>query len=348
MGKPVKLTKGSMEFDRGFVLDMGSNTIPDHATVTVQEVQPFSGMESAGLSLQFTFDGIEITQPVTLSYPIEAGDATDDVGIFYKKQDRSWEYVNTTSVQNGRAIATVDHFSTYGVYHASKVSPVSATPAGGLIDGNRSISLSTSTPGAVIYYRQGSGDFARYESAVVTNGGAIEAYAIADNMRDSEVTSWTYSTATANVADSQHIQITFSEPLQSGDGSQITLQNGQTYSLNIAAVNGSQQLAIASGTQTGSHSVLLTLANDSSAILQNTFVVKFFDQTGSYTAQTNSFLLGTPPRPEPPDPEIPPLDIEVNMEGSAAYIFWGPVEGAVNYEICLKGIGGDDYCPGWF
>ncbi|MDR4997491.1 Ig-like domain-containing protein [Brevibacillus parabrevis] len=336
-GKPVKLHSGTMLFDKGFELDMGANPLPEQATVTIREVKQESALEQAGLVLSFAFEGIEVKQPVTLSYPLKARESGEDVGVFYKRSDDRWEYVHGTSVVDGRVIASVEHFSTYGVFHAPQAAPVLASPEAGLVDGNPDITLQTNTPGATIYYKNG-GRYERYEpgSTIHLTTGAVEAYATADNMRDSEVARYAYTTVSASVKDSQHVELTFSEPIQSGSEAGVTLQNGRFYRFDIPAVNGSQTLAVASGTQISDHTVLLTLASDTSTMLQNRYVVKFYDESGSYAAQSNSFLLGyVPEQPRPqPEPEVGTIDIDIGQDGWV-YIRWDQVQDAVKYEICL-------------
>ncbi|MED4568960.1 chitobiase/beta-hexosaminidase C-terminal domain-containing protein [Brevibacillus agri] len=232
-------------------------------------------------------------------------------------------------------------FLTYGVFHAPQVSPVIPSPKAGLVDRTPDIALQTETPGATIYYRDG-GEYVRYQSgaSIRPSDGAIEAYATADNMRDSEVAKYAYTTVSASVKDSQHVEIAFSEPVQSGSGAGITLQNGRSYRFDIPAASGGQALGVASGTQTSARTVLLTLAVDTSTMLQNAFVVRFYDEAGSYAAQSNSFLLGyvpTPPDPEP-EPEVETIGLEIGEDGSV-YIRWAQVAGAANYELCLTGKG---------
>lgn len=351
LGKPVKVKQGPMEFANGFVLDVGTNAVPAEATVTVRETQPASpgtGLTPAGLVLDFAFSGIELTSPVTLSYPLQGGRNSDDVGVFYKKSDSEWEHVKDTVIQNGRAIARVGHFSTYGVYHAAQAPVVNADPAGGLVNPNTAVHLNA--PGAeTVYYSQG-GRFNRYNPAnppVIADGREIEAYAVAANMRDSETTKWTYTTASASVEDSQTILLSFTSPIRSGSGSGVVLENGRSYRFSIVSDNDSQQLAIANGSQVGSTSLRLTLQTDTALMPQNSFVVMFVDESGNLAAQTNSFLLGIipPPEPEPqPEPQPDPkVELQVSVDGPSVFVEWSAVRGAVYYEICLFG-GGQERC----
>ena len=92
-------------------------TLPPKATVMLENLSPSfpadSGLSGAGPIINFEFAGIKITQPVTISFPVQSGANPELLGVFHKNSDQEWESVPTV-VSNGTATAQVSHFSAYG------------------------------------------------------------------------------------------------------------------------------------------------------------------------------------------------------------------------------------------
>lgn len=107
-------------FDGGIKLDLGSLSIPTGATVKAEEVTPSGSdlptdAEIAGDVVNFTFSGMTVNDPVSLTLPINSTADPNNVGIFYlNTSTHEWEYQDSTVV-DGTVVATVNHFSTYGV-----------------------------------------------------------------------------------------------------------------------------------------------------------------------------------------------------------------------------------------
>jgi hypothetical protein len=117
LGVPALITQNTpIIFTGGIKLDLGSLSIPASATVIANEVNPSDlpvGTTVAGKIVNFTFNGLTVDTPVSLTLPRNPTADPTKVGIFYLNGS-VWEYQDST-VQNGAVVASVNHFSTYGV-----------------------------------------------------------------------------------------------------------------------------------------------------------------------------------------------------------------------------------------
>ncbi|WP_289137026.1 fibronectin type III domain-containing protein [uncultured Brevibacillus sp.] len=333
-GVPVSLNQQRMIFQGNTILDFGSMTLPPNATVMLENLSPSlpadSGLSVAGPIIDFHFSGIEITQPVMISFPVNTGAHPEQLAIFHKNSDLDWEYVPTV-VSNGTATAQVSHFSAYGVLSAAKVGGVTSSPVPGLVDAGTSIYLISETPGATIYVKQNDG-FVEYEpgdAITIPSAGSLEAYATKSNMRDGEPVQLSYSTAQANVIDSKRISVTFSQPIQT-----------EAYAIGVSPAGSTalSGLPIEHVERVGDSGLTITLETDTVSIPLQSFSVKFYNGS-QYVAQTNSFELGTKPKPpEPKPPQIKTFPLTLSELGTdMANLEWSIPEGTVDYKVYLNG-----------
>ncbi|HBV88205.1 MAG TPA: hypothetical protein DEF42_16495 [Desulfosporosinus sp.] len=117
LGMPVPVSQGTpITFKNGVSLDLGSLSILPNVTVTAEEVDSASlpeGTIIGGKVINFTFSGMTVNNSVTLTLPIDPDADPEKVGIYYLNGS-VWEYQDSI-VQDGKVVATVNHFSTYGV-----------------------------------------------------------------------------------------------------------------------------------------------------------------------------------------------------------------------------------------
>ncbi|SFK42847.1 Ig-like domain-containing protein [Brevibacillus centrosporus] len=323
IGTPVPLMQQRILFENGVVMDFGSMSLPEKATVTLQNVSPdFSNetLSAAGPIIDFVFRGIEIHDPVTISFPVN-GKSVQQVGIFHREGDEKWEYVPTT-VESGIATATVNHFSTYGVLKAPQVAAVTATPDEGLVDQGTSISLASETSGATIYIKKGN-EWKTYTPSerltVPGDGDSIEAYASKLNMRDSDPVSFSYSTAQASVMDGSTISVSFTQPVDPASYQVRVSSPSTTLPIALVELHGDSGLTIALGV-------------DTTEMLIQTYTVQFFKDS-RYVAQSNSFTLGKEPPPTP----VPSVDeIEIHPDEYPGRFFWSALEGEPRYRVYVN------------
>ncbi len=323
IGTPVPLMQQRILFENGVVMDFGSMSLPEKATVTLQNVSPdFSNetLSAAGPIIDFVFRGIEIHDPVTISFPVN-GKSVQQVGIFHREGDEKWEYVPTT-VEAGIATATVNHFSTYGVLKAPQVAAVTATPDEGLVDQGTSISLASETSGATIYIKKGNA-WKEYTPndrlAVPGDGDRIEAYASKLNMRDSDPVSFSYSTAQASVMDGSTISVSFTQPVDPASYQIRVSSPSTTLPIALVELHGDSGLTIALGV-------------DTTEMLIQSYTVQFFKDS-RYVAQSNSFTLGKEPPPTP----VPSVDeIEIHPDEYLGRFFWSALEGEPRYRVYVN------------
>ncbi|WP_183192910.1 Ig-like domain-containing protein [Brevibacillus nitrificans] len=323
IGTPVPLLQQRILFENGVVMDFGSMSLPEKATVTLQNVSPdFSNeaLSAAGPIIDFVFQGIEIHDPVTIAFPVN-GKSAQQVGIFHRESETKWEYVPTT-VEAGIATATVNHFSTYGVLKAPQVAAVTATPDEGLVDHGTSISLASETSGATIYIKKGNEWKAYPPSEQLTvpgDGDSIQAYASKLNMRDSDPVSFSYSTAQASVMDSSTISVSFTQPVDSASYQVRVSSPSTTLPIALVELHGDSGLTIALGV-------------DTTEMLIQSYTVQFFKDS-RYVAQSNSFTLGKVPPPLP----VPSVEeIEIHPDESPGRFFWSALEGDPRYRIYVN------------
>ncbi|MGG4495970.1 fibronectin type III domain-containing protein [Brevibacillus reuszeri] len=340
-GVPVTLNQQRMIFQGNTILDFGSMTLPPKATVMLENLSPSlpadSGLSVAGPIINFEFAGIKITQPVTISFPVQSGANPELLGVFHKNSDQEWESVPTV-VSNGTATAQVSHFSAYGVLAAAKVGGVTSSPAPGLVDTGTSIYLISETPGATIYVKQ-NGRFVEYKPGdAITIPGAgqsLEAYATKSNMRDGEPVQLSYSTAQASVLDSKRISVAFSQPIQT-----------QAYAIGVSPAGSTalSGLPIEHIERVGDSGLTITLGTDTQSIPLQAFSVKFYNGS-QYVAQSNSFELGTeqkPPEPKPPEIKTFPITLS-NLGTDMADLEWTIPVGTADYKVYLNGKQSDFY-----
>lgn len=124
LGVPVPIPdSGSLSFEGGIGINLGQNNIPDNATVTLVDVtgqSQYSPAQDTGLSVRgriidFNFENISITQPVTISLPAGEGTDTSKSSIYhFNGTGNAWEYQESTYA-SGKFAANVSSFSAYGV-----------------------------------------------------------------------------------------------------------------------------------------------------------------------------------------------------------------------------------------
>ncbi|MFJ9500342.1 Ig-like domain-containing protein [Brevibacillus centrosporus] len=323
IGTPVPLMQQRILFENGVVMDFGSMSLPEKATVTLQNVSPdFSNetLSASGPIIDFVFRGIEIHDPVTISFPVN-GKSVQQVGIFHREGDEKWEYVPTT-VEAGIATATVNHFSTYGVLKAPQVAAVTATPDEGLVDQGTSISLASETSGATIYIKKGDKWKTYTPSERLTvpgDGDSIQAYASKLNMRDSDPVSFSYSTAQASVMDGSTISVSFTQPVDPASYQIRVSSPSTTLPIALVELHGDSGLTIALGV-------------DTTEMLIQSYTVQFFKDS-RYVAQSNSFTLGKEPPPTP----VPSVDeIEIHPDEYPGRFFWSALEGEPRYRVYVN------------
>ncbi|MED4911571.1 Ig-like domain-containing protein [Brevibacillus centrosporus] len=323
IGTPVPLLQQRILFENGVVMDFGSMSLPEKATVTLQNVSPDFSNETLSVSgpiIDFVFRGIEIHDPVTISFPV-TGKSAQQVGIFHRESEMKWEYVPTT-VEAGIATATVNHFSTYGVLKAPQVAAVTAKPDEGLVDQGTSISLASETSGATIYIKKGN-EWKTYTPSerltVPGDGDSIEAYASKLNMRDSDPVSFSYSTAQASVMDGSTISVSFTQPVDPASYQVRVSSPSTTLPIALVELHGDSGLTIALGV-------------DTTEMLIQTYTVQFFKDS-RYVAQSNSFTLGKEPAPPP----VPSVDkIEIHPDEYPGRYFWSALEGEPRYRVYVN------------
>ncbi|MFD0676951.1 MULTISPECIES: RCC1 domain-containing protein [unclassified Paenibacillus] len=157
--QPVSSVSPTITFTNGVTVDLSSAALGPDARLTVtQSSESYSNfpLTLAGDILDFTLTGATIDQnhPVRLEFPITPGSDKSRVGIFhYNKTKGTWEYQPTVITADGRAVAFVTHFSTYGVFGANQVAAVQPTETR-LANGETEITLTTATAGSdvIIYY----------------------------------------------------------------------------------------------------------------------------------------------------------------------------------------------------
>lgn len=195
-GIPIRLTGGT-------TIDLGTNSVPHDASVKAVEVDPVlpSGMSKAGPVLDFTFNHMEFSQPVRLSFPYHPDSGQEKLGIFYLREDGTWEHQAST-IENGYAHSYVQHFSTYGVFEAEQAtSPVTNVASGSRLSDQAKILLSSATPGVKIYYTL-DGSEPTTQSLLYTNESVItvpaqglhlKAIAAKENMRNSNTSAFIFT-----------------------------------------------------------------------------------------------------------------------------------------------------------
>ncbi|MED1796498.1 Ig-like domain-containing protein, partial [Brevibacillus nitrificans] len=323
IGTPVPLLQQRILFENGVVMDFGSMSLPEKATVTLQNVSPdFSNetLSAAGPIIDFVFRGIEIHDPVTISFPVN-GKSAQQVGIFHRESEMKWAYVPTT-VEAGIATATVNHFSTYGVLKAPQVAAVTATPDVGLVEQGTSISLASETSGATIHIKKGN-EWKTYtpseQLTVPGDGDSIQAYASKLNMRDSDPVRFSYSTAQASVMDGSTISVSFTQPVDPASYQVRVSSPSTTLPIALVELHGDSGLTIALGV-------------DTTEMLIQSYTVQFFKDS-RYVAQSNSFTLGKEPPPLP----VPSVDeIEIHPDESPGRFFWSALEGEPRYRVYVN------------
>ncbi|WP_103104411.1 fibronectin type III domain-containing protein [Brevibacillus reuszeri] len=335
IGVPVPLNQQRMIFQGNTILDFGSMTLPPKATVTLENLSPSlpanGGLTVAGPIIDFEFANIEITQPVTISFPVQLGANPEQLGIFHKNSDQEWEYVPTV-ITNGIATAQVSHFSAYGVLAAPQAGGVTSTPAPGLVDAGTSVYLVSETPGATIYVKQ-NGRFVVYKPgdalSISGAGQSIEAYAAKSNMRDGHPVQLNFSTAQASVLDSKRISVALSQPIQT-----------EAYAIGVSPAGSTalSGLPIEHVERVGDSGLTITLGTDTESIPLQAFSVKFYNGS-QYVAQSNSFELGKkqkPPEPKPPEIKTFPITVS-NLGTDMAELEWSIPEGTADYRVYLNG-----------
>ncbi|GIP33347.1 Ig-like domain-containing protein [Paenibacillus sp. J2TS4] len=367
---PIKANQ-PIVFAGGVVLDFGAASIPPGATITLRSVQPVlpsgGGMAVAGPVIDFQLNGFTITEPVLVQFPLDPNAEASAAGIFYERSEGEWEYIPTT-VRNGTASAWVNHFSVYGALTAPQVEKVTSIPEPGLIEPGTEITLQSSKPDALIYYKQGD-RYVRYESnrkpSIPQDGHALEAYAASRNMRDSDPVRLSYSTAEAKVLDDSRIAVTFpdrvtvgTEPISDWMGvlPRVTQEGGQSYLLGVWPTDSAVTMpnagaAIASVESVKSNGLILTLQEDAAALPQQSYEVRFYKrldndrQFTDYVARSNPFPLGgQDPGSDPgPDPDPDPDPVGSFVIGAEAYenraiLEWERIEAAERYKIYLNGV----------
>jgi len=145
-GVPAAIATGQpIVIQGGIVVDLGGMSIPAGATVTVTEVtQPnlgTSGVQTAGKIVEFNFSNVVIGQPVKLSLPLNAGADPTKAAVYLYKGSGEWEY-QPSQYAEGQIVATIPHFSTYGVL-IDQNAPVNVTlTRGSMQTGQVELSLS--------------------------------------------------------------------------------------------------------------------------------------------------------------------------------------------------------------
>ncbi|MDD3363842.1 MAG: S-layer homology domain-containing protein, partial [Syntrophomonas sp.] len=109
-GQPLILSSGVS-------FNLGQMNIPAGATVSVHEVSnpdiETSGMQAAGKIVDINFNNMTINQAVQLTLPLNQGVDPEKAAI-YLYNNGTWEY-QPSHYENGAIVATVTHFSIYGV-----------------------------------------------------------------------------------------------------------------------------------------------------------------------------------------------------------------------------------------
>ncbi|WP_248930442.1 cadherin-like beta sandwich domain-containing protein [Paenibacillus hamazuiensis] len=171
----------------GVSIDLSGASIPAGATFKVNKVTPANkpaSMKSVGATLEiFLTGGVSFNQPARLEFPLDAAADSSKVGVFYYNPDKKrWEY-QRTNVSNGKAVAFVNHFSTYGVFEAE---PTVVTPSITYkTDLNAELGYSNLPDGTVIYYTfdgteptENSPQFDVTKKLTVSAGQTFKAYSV--------------------------------------------------------------------------------------------------------------------------------------------------------------------------
>nr|WP_275984164.1 immunoglobulin-like domain-containing protein [Paenibacillus hamazuiensis] len=195
--KPVPIpTSGSKVFTApgGVTINLTGVSIPAGATITVKTVTPANlpaSMKSAGATLEVTLsEGVTFGQPVRIEFTLNAAADSTKVGVFYYNPDKQrWEY-QRTKIENGKAVAYVSHFSTYGVFEAEDTVIVPSITY--KTDMTAEIGYNNLPDGTVIYYTldgseptESSQQFDTTKKLSATAGETFRAYAISPGKKGS-------------------------------------------------------------------------------------------------------------------------------------------------------------------
>lgn len=213
LGEEVLIAPGTevITFKGGIQLDLGNLDIPEgvSVTVTVELVEgeelpePAAGMETAGAVIRVTFVGdIDFTAGVKLTLPLNEGTPTRDIAaFFYDEEVGQWHCVDSEVYEEPRVvIATVYHFSIFGVFEADTVDTPTADPSGGAVRRGTSVELSTATEDATIYYTTdgtepttASNEYTDTDPITVNAAITVKAVAVKPGMIDSAVATFEYT-----------------------------------------------------------------------------------------------------------------------------------------------------------
>ncbi|MEN6350268.1 MAG: cadherin-like beta sandwich domain-containing protein [Syntrophomonas sp.] len=155
-GTPAPITAGQpIVIQGGITVDLGAMSIPEGATVTVQEVASpdlgTTGIQAAGKVVDINFSNIAINQPVEISLPLNPGIDPNKSAI-YLYDNGEWEY-QPSQFRNGSIVATVNHFSIYGVLMDQNPPENVSVSKGDVSSGNVELLLSAQDSSGEIKYQ---------------------------------------------------------------------------------------------------------------------------------------------------------------------------------------------------
>lgn len=312
-GQPFEIESGMrIVIEGGIELEFNEDILD--ARMTVNEVpsssiEPGVGMAIAGKVLKFDLQGN--VGDVKVKFPLNPGVNSNEAGIFYKKDTEKWEYIPTT-IQGGKAVAELKHFSVYGVFTAPRFEQnVIAEPFPDLVDYYTSPAFFTDMPETMIYYSTGNGfwKYEGYASEITIYEHMFEVFATTLNKLPSMVTSLVYSAAQAELdgEDTSIITVTFPQnvKLESVSGAfgiipKVKIDGFGSYYMGIWHQDDpldleNHGLEIVRAEQLDSNRIRIELAEGIISLPESYHFVRFYEEMNSdrilqlYKASSNGF-----------------------------------------------------------